>query len=403
MRVFIFALIALMFVGYSFSEAKESNKLAENTIESMDLLKMFALDKSVDYTMYNWATGSEEISPIEWMHEGIKEAPKDNRHVYERKGQVIVLNNGKVTHKLLKKNLVNGKWTITLRGARGGYFEVDIDPDTFTYPEPMLAIDKKYIIEEKHCEESASSNTSMYLIGFKEKKPFWLKENFSSGSGGGSYWYTIQYDKKPKCENTDDASVNQANEFYTYNLFYNKFQAVFPGEPTIQEIPIEQIDPIALEKMIPYKYKKDMSQTQVEKLVANMIIQMKNSQPYIYVDNINQIWYKSQTMPSQMKHENYMYSGIKNTLDNIIKDSLKADDRTLINFSSTLDANNNTYIAIYDSNYFIEGKKVYTSTKHIYYKDSVFKWSVSYLDSKNKKIFDTYEKNVKILNGSMRK
>ena len=39
----------------------------------------------------------------------------------------------------------------------------------------------------------------MYLIGFKGKKPFWLYEVFSSGSAGGSYWYTIMYDKKPEC------------------------------------------------------------------------------------------------------------------------------------------------------------------------------------------------------------
>lgn len=190
---------------------------------------------------------------------------------------------------------------------------------------------------------------------------------------------------------------NTQTQYYLYKLFDNRLQAVFPDTPTIQEIPSEQIDPKALEKMIPYKYKKDMSQNQVEKLVADMIIQMKNSQPYIYVDNINQIWYSSQTMPSQMKHENYIYSGIKNTLDNIIKDSLKADGRTLMNFSSTLDANNNTYIAVYDSNYFIEDKKVYTSTKHIYHKDSVFKWSVSYVNKEDKSIFDEYQDNVKII------
>jgi len=62
-----------------------------------------------------------------------------------------------------------------------------------------MIIDKQYIIKEKHCQESASSNTSMYLIGFKGKKPFWLYEVFSSGSAGGSYWYTIMYDKKPEC------------------------------------------------------------------------------------------------------------------------------------------------------------------------------------------------------------
>lgn len=188
-----------------------------------------------------------------------------------------------------------------------------------------------------------------------------------------------------------------SNKFYTYSLFNNSFQAVFPGEPTIQEIPIEQIDPNALEKMIPYKYKKDMNQNQVEKLIADMILQMKNNQPYIYVDNLNKIWYSSQTIPSKMEYKDYRHSDTKDMLDTVIKDGLKADGSSLIDFSSTMDVQNNIYVALYDTTYFMEGTKIYASTKQIYHEDKIYKWRVSYVDRENKRIFDNYQHDVKII------
>ena len=101
--------------------------------------------------------------------------------------------------------------------------------------------------------------------------------------------------------------------------------------------------------------------------------------------------------PSFLEHKNYIWSGIKKQIDEIIKDSLKNDNRTLINFSSTLDKEKDTYVAIYTSSYFLDSQKVYSSTKHIYYKDKVYKWTVSYVNESNKFIFDEYQHNIKIL------
>lgn len=144
-------------------ETSKISSLPANTVESMELLKIFALDKSVDYNMYDWQTGASASSPIIWMDNGIVEANENNDYPYERKGEVYVLNQGKITHTVLEKSTVNGKWKITLRGARGGFRIVNIDSGIFTEPAPQLYLDKKNIIEEKHCKESSSSNTSMYL------------------------------------------------------------------------------------------------------------------------------------------------------------------------------------------------------------------------------------------------
>jgi len=178
--------------------AEEKYKLPSNTIETMDLLKMFAIDKDATGNMYDWSTGAEASSPIKWIDSGIVESLGESSHPYERKGEVYVLNKGKITHQFLEKKMEDGKWSIKLVGARGGYVAVEIEPDMVGAPQ--LYISKKYLLMEDHCEESATENTSMYLVQFTNKKPFWLKEIYSSGAATGSFYYTIMYDEKPSCD-----------------------------------------------------------------------------------------------------------------------------------------------------------------------------------------------------------
>lgn len=194
-------------------------------------------------------------------------------------------------------------------------------------------------------------------------------------------------------------TIEKQNNYYIYKLFDNKFQAIFPDKPSLQQIPKELLNPKFLLKRLPYEYTNKLSKKQLDKVVANAILQVKNNQPYIFSDTINQISYTSQTMPSNLEHENYLWSGMKDMIDKQIKDILKADNRTTINFSSKLDKYNDTYIAVYTSNYFQDGEKVYSSTKHIYYKDNIYKWTISYVNQSNKNIFDEYQHNVKVITG----
>ena len=84
-------------------------------------------------------------------------------------------------------------------------------------------------------------------------------------------------------------------------------------------------------------------------------------------------------------------------LDDMIKDEVKAGNQTLINFSSSIDKKNDTYIAIYTSSYFMEGQKVYSSVKKIYYKEKIYKWHVGYINRNDKKIFDSYKQYCKVI------
>lgn len=188
-----------------------------------------------------------------------------------------------------------------------------------------------------------------------------------------------------------------AQDFYSYKLFDNKFQAIYPGEPSIQNIPKEVLNPETIKKSIPYEYRKELTQKKIDEIVSYTIMKLRSSQPYIYVDKINQISYSSQSMPSQLEHKNYIWHGIKNTLDDLIKKGLKADNRKIIDFSSSLYKKTNTYIAIYTSTYIMEGQKVYSSTKHIYYKDKIYKWTLGYVNKNNKSIFDNYRKYCKAI------
>lgn|GEM_PF-1321276 len=190
---------------------------------------------------------------------------------------------------------------------------------------------------------------------------------------------------------------NDTNNYYIYKLFDNKFQAIFPDSPSIQAIPKELINPTTILNSIPYKHRKDLSQKQIDKILKNTISEMKNMQPYIYTDTTNQISYTSQMMPSKLEHKNYIWSGIKNTIDNLIKEPVIADNRTIVEFTSTLDKYNDTYTAIYTLIFFMDGQKVYATTKQIYYKDKSYKWTVSYVNKEDKSIFDDYQHNVKVL------
>lgn len=220
----------LLIILFSFS-----GNLHASSIEAVSLLKIFSLDKSVDYNIYDWATGAEKESPIEWQHAGVKSTPSDSSYDYSfyRDGKVVVTNNGEVTHKVLAKKIEDGFWDIRLTGVRSGYTRVELSPDASTYEHPSFEVDKKYISKKKECDGPASHSIGYELIAFNGKKPFWLKSEFSSGSAGGSTAYTIIYDEVPQCDSSSEddqqevsADTRQSSDNVVYSVTYNKNGAV---------------------------------------------------------------------------------------------------------------------------------------------------------------------------------
>ena len=188
-----------------------------------------------------------------------------------------------------------------------------------------------------------------------------------------------------------------AQDLYTYKLFNNEFQAVFPGQPSVQEIPKEVLDPIAIEKSLPYEYKKQLTRKQVDKIVSD-VINKNNIQSYIYADRDNQIAYTSQSGSSGFKHDIGEYKqSTKKFLDDSVIEPLKSLGQKIISFSSEFNRKENIYIALVSSSYFTEGVKMYKSTKFIYYKKKTYHWSVIHVDIQDKQIFDTYSKYSKVI------
>jgi hypothetical protein len=148
-----------------------------------------------------------------------------------------------------------------------------------------------------------------------------------------------------------------AQDFHTYKLFNNEFEAVFPAQPSVYDTGF------------------------------------KNNPKYIYNDKANGIMYTSTSIPTTLNNENYHSAyDSKEQLDDIFKEILTAANEKLISFSSTIDKKKSTYIAIYTSYYFEEDHVIYTSTKRFIYKSKHYSWKVMSADNSGKHIFDKYRK-----------
>ncbi len=151
-----------------------------------------------------------------------------------------------------------------------------------------------------------------------------------------------------------------AEDYKLYNLYNNKFQAVFPASPT--NLKQHGVD-------VYYAGFQD------KKLVFTTQLTMSG-----FENDIGE--YKQST---------------KSIMDNIIKSSLKVSNYNLSAFHSTFNRKKNIYEAIYNAIFYEDGIKRNISTKYIIYGKKLYKWSVIYTYDKHKNIFDDYQNEVKVL------
>ncbi len=76
---------------------------------------------------------------------------------------------------------------------------------------------------------------------------------------------------------------------------------------------------------------------------------------------------------------------------------MRADGRKILSFSSKDSSRKDSYIAISTTSFTQGGQKVYASSKQIYYKKYMYKWTVMYTDRNDKQIFDKYQDSVRVL------
>ena len=194
------------------------------------------------------------------------------------------------------------------------------------------------------------------------------------------------------------SSVLNAQDFYTYKLFNNEFQVIFPGDPYKQEIPKGLLNPDEIAKQFPDKYKKSLTKTQIRKAALDAINILKSNQPYIYLDQERQLVFSAKSYISGLKYDIGEYkNSTKEMLDESIILQLEKDGRTILNFTSEFNRKQNMYLAYVTSTFFTEGVKRYSTTKHITYKKKNYIWTLIYPSFEDKKIFDSYEKYVHVL------
>jgi len=189
-----------------------------------------------------------------------------------------------------------------------------------------------------------------------------------------------------------------AQDFYSYKLFNNKFQAVFPGKPSLEPISDKVFNRKRIENLIPSEYRKKSSPKEIKEMVSQAIQEIKDRKVYYYNDNDNYLSFTFSARPSHLSESNYRYSGIKKILDKQALGGLEVYGATkLIEYSSIYDRKKSTHVALYTFSFFNEGQKMYGSTKHIFYKDNIYVWSIRYLKLSDKSIFDNYQEYVKVL------
>jgi len=186
-------------------EELRSEKLKHKSIELYDLIKLFAPDKSMDYNAYDWKQGADEDSPIAWQTSGVTSSYKDD-YPDCRIGDVVVSIKGHI-FKCLEKNVVPCEWRLVLFGAHAGYTCYEIS--SCNHQELPSGADLSMFFNKNDFKSKLlkstgdlSSGTNLWYVKIPNKKPIWIKHDWSCGSGGCSVTmicYTDEYEI-----NTDD-------------------------------------------------------------------------------------------------------------------------------------------------------------------------------------------------------
>lgn len=176
-----------------------STMAASNSIELSKLVSTFLLSDDSDFG--SWFVGKTPDSPIKWKTSGLADGTECNvEDLFCRTGTAVVTINGKVTHKVLAQKARPGQWLITLSGPRAGVNQVtiesDVSSDSLDEMDIPTILDKARIklTPIKCFKEMASSGNVLYKITAPNKKPAWLLNEWSCGSGGCTRSFSIYYD-----------------------------------------------------------------------------------------------------------------------------------------------------------------------------------------------------------------
>ena len=200
--VFVFLTLSTMF----------ANEVPKIMVDGQQLLKSLAYSEETDTpNIYDWTLINGMPGMIAWDPEGNKWSGSG----YERKGNIVLSNEGKLTHHTLGDSVGFGYWKLQLFAKKSHIVVASIIPNTVTRENPYIKIDIVNILEKIVCKDTNSSTQVGYRIKYPSKKAFWLVEETTTSSKGKMSSYKITFDVKPKCviqKEHDDAEARRLEE-----------------------------------------------------------------------------------------------------------------------------------------------------------------------------------------------
>lgn len=165
---------------------------SQTSIEFDQLIKYFLIEEKSLGTVIGWDAGADQNSPIKWLHDGIKDAPKNKDNFsYFRKGEVVITVDKKPTHTILKKKITPGTWTIHMLGSRAGPTNINISMNSVTQeglPDLITFLNKKGAkLKLQQCpDEPIMDGNTLYSLSFKGFKNAYLVHGWSCGASNCS-------------------------------------------------------------------------------------------------------------------------------------------------------------------------------------------------------------------------
>lgn len=172
-RIFLLLIVLL-----AFSEGSQASR----KVELFDVVKLFTPDRTMNYNIYEWSTGTGRNSPIRWSSNGVE--MDDNATT--RRGFANISVSGK-TYQCLGRYSGPCVWDVILSGCRNGYTKFSIYSVNHQEINPAIPINRllgsgKYTIRLiKNLEYGR-----FYELLIPGKKKIWIIYSWSCGSSGCS-------------------------------------------------------------------------------------------------------------------------------------------------------------------------------------------------------------------------
>jgi len=155
-------------------------------------------------------------------------------------------------------------------------------------------------------------------------------------------------------------STLQGKELNIYNLFNNKFQAVFPSSPIL-------------------------------------LFNQKSVKIYYVFDKQNNLRYRAARISYKSIFKNDIIIYKKSDIDNMILRPINALGQEIISFNSNRDIKNKIYSYELVKKFKVKNHTVYISAIGFIYKREQYTWSIRYFNKKDRYIFNKYKQYSKVM------